>query len=133
MPNPPMPVIDRDLNERPFSHILVKVTTGNDFSLSDMYDGVTYLFEPNKEQKMPAEAAHHIFGWTETASHKEVYSHVQRRWGWNTPQWSDKAPRFWDKFKIVHATFKLVEVSEEELGTPTPEDEQLGARGTRRA
>ena len=130
MPNPPMPVLDRDINERPLRHTLVKVTNNNDFALSDMYDSVAYVFEPHKELKLPAEAANHIFGWTENATHAQMWNHVQRRWGWNTPQWRDKAPRFWEKFKIQSATFKLVEVSEEEPGEPLPIE--LGARETTR-
>ena len=125
MANPPMPVLDRDLNER-----LVKVTNNNDFALSDMYDSVSYVFEPHKELKLPADAAHHIFGWTEGATPQQMFQHVQKRWGWNTPQWRDKAPRFWEKFKIQTATFKLVEVSEEETGEALPIE--LGARETTR-
>jgi len=125
-----MPVLDRDLNERPVRHTLVKVTNKNDFALSDMYDSVPYVFEPGKELKMPADAAHHIFGWTESATHAQMFQHVQKRWGWNTPQWRDKAQRFWDKFSIQSAHFKLVEVSEEEAADALPIE--LGARETTR-
>jgi hypothetical protein len=131
-----MPVIDRDLNERPYRPVLVKVTNNNDFDISDMYDGVAYVFARGEETKMPAEAAHHIFGWTETASEREVFLHVQKRWGWNTPDRSDKALRWFNNLKISHAVYKLVEVADDE--NPSPEDETTiqqatGARGARRA
>jgi hypothetical protein len=125
-----MPVVDRDLNERPYKTILVKVVNENDFPLEDMFDGVVYLFEANKEIRLPAEAAHHILGWTETASPRDMFLHVQKRWGWNTPQWADKAQRFFSKLKISTASFKLVEVSDD---TPTPDDEHTGERSARRA
>jgi hypothetical protein len=131
-----MPVIDRDLNEKPFRQLLVKVTNTNDFPINDMYDGVQYLFEPGKESKLPADAANHILGWTENASRRDMFLHIQKRWGWNTPQWADKSQRFFDKFKITHAAFRLVEVAEGEEPTADHETKltlETEARGARRA
>ena len=131
MANPPMPVLDRDISEKPFRAMLVKVTNGNDFALNDMYDGVQYVLEPGKETKMPAEAANHILGWTEGGSRRDMFLHTQKRWGWNTKEWSDKAERFFDKIRITHASFKLVEVPEG--GDEAEEEIDTGGRGARRA
>ena len=134
-----MPVVDRDLEARPLERIHVRVVNRNDFPITDRYDGVVYKFEPadqssaeargpdKKEHSVtiPAEAANHIFGWTPTATHDEMFMHFQRRSGWNTPAYADgKGERFFKRIEITSVTYRLVEVATHEL---VDEDEALDA------
>lgn len=63
----------------------IKVTNKNDFDISDGYDGVPFVFPAKGSLVIPADAALHIFGWQPGADPKDVFRHVQRRWGYNTP------------------------------------------------
>jgi hypothetical protein len=126
-----MPVVDRDLGARPLERIQVKVINRNDFPITDRFDGVVYRFEPadssqplakgpsakERTTTIPAEAANHIFGWTPTATREEMFSHFQRRCGWNTPAYTEnsKGERFFAKIEITSVTYRLVEVPSQEL------------------
>lgn len=74
----------------------VRVNNGNDFTITDRFDGVPYTFAPGKDVQLPLEHAAHFFGWRvdqdgsvhvgvgeDGAVHAEL-AHVCRRWGWNT-------------------------------------------------
>jgi hypothetical protein len=62
---------------------LVKICNRNDFPLADMYDGVPYLFEPNKPLSIPLEAAAHFFAWP-SDDQRAVHMWIAKRHGWNT-------------------------------------------------
>jgi hypothetical protein len=112
-----IPVVDRQPDDIALRRVHIKVTNHNDFEISDRYDGVVFSFEPHKAVTIPAEAANHIFGWKEGIASEAMFSHFQRRCGWNTPEYTTtgKAKKFWEKLDIVPVTFRLVEVSAEEV------------------
>lgn len=98
----------------------VKVTNHNDFPIDDHFDGVHYIFEPNKSVKLPFDAACHIFGIEhpdQVSSNKdELLNFVCRRWGWNTPDiLKDKQhlERF-KKIKLALVSYKMVEDDDKE-------------------
>lgn len=74
----------------------VRVNNGNDFTITDRFDGVPFNFAPGKDVQMPLETAAHFFGWRvdqDGQIHVAVgedgavfadLAHVCRRWGWNT-------------------------------------------------
>ena len=62
---------------------LIRVTNKNDFPITDMYDGVPYLFAPNKPISIPVAAASHFFAWP-TDDPKLFGLWLSKRLGWNT-------------------------------------------------
>lgn len=75
-----------------FTHI--RVTNHNTDTIDDRYDGILYLFEPEKAKLVPIVAAALMFGFpVDDDGNVQVgnpptpdWEHVKRRWGWNTVQ-----------------------------------------------
>lgn len=70
----------------------VKVTNQNDFTLEDRANGNLYRIEPGKSVNIPYADACHIFGVdfapgeggkVDPGQRDAIFSHLQRRWGWN--------------------------------------------------
>jgi hypothetical protein len=95
--------------------ISLKVVNHNDFTITDMFDGVPYVFAPEKSVSVPSDAAAHMLGWFPGVDMMAVKNHVQKRWGWNTPELvKDKAhDKFFAALSFKPVTFKIVEVPEE--------------------
>jgi hypothetical protein len=133
---------------------LIRVTNGNDFPITDMYDGVPYLFAPGKPISIPVAAAQHFFAWP-TDDPKLFSMWVSKRHGWNTKadlelqtdgrmRWQHWA----EKISIEAVQYDLVQrdpaapipaddgVVDPERPPPMPEDEGLsstrGGTGTNR-
>lgn len=98
----------------------IKVTNGNDFPISDRYDGVPYDFEPKKPLNIPADAAYHIFGARQGASDEDMFRHFTKRAGWNVPDKVKQAQAWFKKIKLEPVFMKRVEV-------PLTEFEQTAA------
>ncbi len=116
---------------------LIKVTNHNDFTISEMYDGIPYVFAKDKPINVPLEAMAHIFGAEfpadqETLDSEEfkdqVFKFVSKRFGWNVHQIFDNATNRWrmsgnvmaenrekfDNIEFLPVIFKMVEVKAEE-------------------
>jgi hypothetical protein len=126
----------------------VKIVNRNDFVITDRFDGVPYVFEPNRPVSVPIDAANHIFGWYPGADPALVKRHVQKRFGWNTPamESSGQNNRFFGNIEITPILYRMVPVEVDESGEaiePTDSakrapkvnkmmaaaDERAGARG----
>lgn len=92
--------------------MIIKVTNGNSFGFTDMYDGIPYQFPAGQSVKVPLEAAAHFFGFPnavdeETNEARLVpiadFRYVARRYGWDTPA----APKNKDERPDVDAQFRL--------------------------
>ena len=90
----------------------VKVVNRNDFPISDRFDSVPYVFETNRPQSVPIDAANHIFGWFPGVDPAVVRKHVQKRFGWNTPsmEMDGRAARFYDNLEITPIVYRMVPV-----------------------
>ena len=98
----------------------IRVTNNNPFPIYDRYDGVQYVFAPEKPQNIPADVANHIFGYSPDATEDDMIKHIQRRFGWNTVQHvkDDTWLMYIDNIDIKPVVFKLVEVELKEDGDP---------------
>ena len=96
--------------------VSLKVTNHNDFVIEDRYDGVPYLFEPGKACSVPADAALHMLGWYPGVGMMVVKNHIQKRWGWNTPDLvkDKKHDEYFGKLSFKPVTYKIVEVPQVE-------------------
>ena len=94
--------------------ISLKVTNHNDFTIEDKFDGVPYVFEPERAVSVPQEAALHMLGWFPGVDLGIVKNHVQRRWGWNTPDLvKDKTnDKYFAQLSFKPVSYKIVEVPE---------------------
>lgn len=92
----------------------IKVTNKNRIDLEDRFDGIRYVLPANGVKNVPYEAACHIFGVDFAPDEdgllapdlrKEIFAHLQRRWGWNRVK-GDQGKSFFDNldFKIVSLT-----------------------------
>lgn len=61
----------------------IRVVNRNDFTISDRFDGVPVVFEPNKVVDLAPEVAEHIFAYP--GDTEVMYRHMAKRWGWNLP------------------------------------------------
>lgn len=61
---------------------MVRVTNRNAFAILDRWDGVPYVFSPNKSISIPMDAAAHFFAWPGEPDYVRFY--VAKRHGWNT-------------------------------------------------
>jgi hypothetical protein len=95
--------------------ISLKVTNHNEFTITDMFDGVPYVFESGKSISVPSDAALHILGWYPGVDMLVVKNHVQKRWGWNTPELvnSKAHDKYFAALTFKPITYKIVEVPEE--------------------
>jgi hypothetical protein len=90
----------------------VKVTNHNDFQITDMFDGVPYVFKTDEPIAIPIDAANHIFGWFPGVDQATLRRHVQRRMGWNTPEMekSGKHNKFFAALEITPIIYRMVPV-----------------------
>jgi hypothetical protein len=95
--------------------ISLKVVNHNEFTITDMFDGVPYVFETDKSVSVPSDAALHILGWYPGVDMLVVKNHVQKRWGWNTPELvnSKAHDKYFAGLSFKPVTYKVVEVPEE--------------------
>jgi hypothetical protein len=100
------------MSEHRFTNL--KVLNKNDFVISDRFDGVPYEFKPGEALTIPGDAAHHMLGWLPGIPPEAVFLHVQKRWGWNTPDLAPKSREFFANLDLKPVTFKMVEVQETE-------------------
>jgi hypothetical protein len=109
---------------------LVKVCNRNDFAISDMFDGVPYLFEPNKPLSIPIDAASHFFAWP-SDDPQLVRLWIAKRLGWNTgadiarqPDGRMRWEHWVDKIDIAPVHFDLIQ---RDPDAPIPADPGDGA------
>lgn len=93
--------------------VSLKVTNHNDFTIEDRFDGVPYIFEPEKATSVPADAALHMLGWFPGVDLMVVKNHITKRWGWNTPDLTGKAAGYFANLALKPVSYKIVEVPEE--------------------
>jgi hypothetical protein len=105
----------------------VRVTNGNSFDINDRFDGVPYNFPKMTPVDIPVDAAHHIFGWYDGVDRDAMRLHVQRRFGWNTPERIENgsAMLFFDQLHISPIRFRLVQVAEDDPEPPEGAKEDL--------
>jgi hypothetical protein len=98
----------------------IRVINHNDFRISDRFDGVPYVFEPDKPLAIPVDAAFHIFGWHREVDPAIMKNYVMKRFGWNTPAMleSGKAELFYDGLKLQPIMYRMVPIEVDEGGTP---------------
>jgi hypothetical protein len=99
-------------------HRIVNVRVTNEtkppVTFSDDYNGVHYVFEPNRTVSIPLDAAKHIFGYDiKNADTQSMFEHICKRWGWNTPE--NVKDNFaaikliWSKLSFAPVAVKMVE------------------------
>jgi hypothetical protein len=95
--------------------ISLKVTNHNDFAIEDRFDGVPYLFEPDRATSVPSDAALHMLGWYPGVDMLIVKNHIQKRWGWNTPDLvaSKQNEKYFAALSFKPVQYRIVEVPEE--------------------
>ena len=114
----------------------VRVTNNGDVMFTDRHNSVPLRIKPGESKHVPLEAAAHIFGWVHGADPDQMFRHVQRRQGWNTPEYLKVDPdtgktlaeKNFAKLKIEPVLYRLVEVerdpSEPIAADPEPEPEE---------
>jgi len=102
----------------------VRVTNHNDFPIRDMFDGIPYVIDAGRTEAIPSDAAHHIFGFFPGVDPRAMALHIQKRFGWNTPDMvkNGAGEKYLSKIKIEPVMFKLVPVE-----TDTPEQAEAKA------
>jgi hypothetical protein len=106
----------------------VKVKNGNSFTIKDLFDGVPYTFLAGKTETIPADAAEHMFGYTENCDMEKLYHFMVQRHGWNTYKVKDEDAReYVNKFSFTPVAARLV-METTDSGTvstsdPAPEPE----------
>ena len=107
----------------------IRVVNHNDFTISDRFDGVPVIFEPNKVVDLPPEVAEHIFAYP--ADTEVMFRHMAKRWGWNLPKHiaeDDKGVPVWvrqcQRIEITVSRFELRPVSDP--NRPIPADDDAG-------
>jgi hypothetical protein len=113
----------------------IRVINRNPFPLVDRYDNVAYVFEPEVAKTVPADVAAHIFGYTPDATEEDLFRHVTRRFGWNTPAMmaDEHARLYFDNLDIKPVQFRMVQVEETEARPPYPGTEGTEPIGSRKA
>lgn len=94
------------------------VTNHNDFTHTDLYDGVEYVFPPKERVLIPTAAATHMFGWNMPDK-----SEVLARLGWTFRQNAagkiEEDPNGVKKLaKFVFTNTKLVEDKADKAEAP---------------
>jgi len=114
----------------------VQIINRNTFTIRDMFDGIEFIFPPNRPVVIPVDAAHHIFGWfspyqdQEGRKHEpdaaEMRRHVMRRFGWNTPGMSETGDIYYEHLKLKPIIYRMVPVAVDDqenlpvAAAPTP-------------
>jgi len=107
---------------------LIRVTNKNDFPITDMYDGVPYLFAPNKPISIPVAAASHFFAWP-TDDPKLFGLWLSKRLGWNTKAdlelQSDGRMRWQHWVEKIHIEAVQYELVQRDPAAPIPADDGI--------
>lgn len=105
----------------------IRVINRNEFTISDRFDGVPVVFEPNKIVDLVPEVAEHVFHYP--GDTEDMYRHMARRWGWNLPKHiaedAQGVPvwvRQCEKIEISVARFELRPMSNDP-NAPIPADD----------
>jgi hypothetical protein len=109
----------------------VRVTNLGTVMFADRHNGVPLKIQPGETRNVPLEPAAHIFGWKPDVEPDVMFRHMQRRQGWNTPEYLaidpesglSKAQVQFCKLKIEPVLYKLVEV-ERDPSKPIAADPQ---------
>lgn len=111
----------------------VKVINRNEWTISDMFDGVPYDFPSNVAISIPIDAAYHIFGWHPEVDRKAMRAYCQKRFGWNTPamQQGSKGDLFFDRLTIEPIYYRMIEVPAEQAQETAPQQEIIPPRAPR--
>jgi len=97
----------------------VRVTNLGEVMFMDRHDGIPLRIQPGESKNVPTDAAAHIFGWHVGVEPDQMFRHIQRRQGWNTPKYLEIVPEAggknlaeiqFAKLKIEPVMYKLVEV-----------------------
>jgi|SRR5882724_4763154 len=108
----------------------IRVTNRGTIPFSDRHDGVPVTLEPGKADNLPLDMAAHFFGYFDGATTDQMFRHVCKRQGWNTPahikvgdSGKTLAQELFDNIEIKPVTFKLVE-EKVDTSEPIPADPQ---------
>ena len=94
---------------------MLEVTNNNDFTISDMFDGVPVRFEPGKPVDCTPAICAHLFGWPGEMADRAL--HMARRFGWSGKDYlrpegpADDSPRYFklaEKITISPVYYDLV-------------------------
>lgn len=114
----------------------VSVVNKNEFTITDHYNGVKFIFNgslhreaPSKPVRCIPEVAGHIFGYrpwpglTEEQMIEAMKNYCAKRHGWNTSKMQDegKDQRYFDNIEISPVRMRLVEEAEGETTLPEVE------------
>jgi hypothetical protein len=99
----------------------IRVINNNDFTISDRFDGVPYVFEKlGKALSIPIDAAFHIFGWHREVDPAVMKNYIMKRFGWNTPAMLEngRAGLFYDGLVFQPIKYRMVPVEVDPNGDP---------------
>jgi hypothetical protein len=103
----------------------IRVINNNDFTISDRFDGVPYIFEKDgKALSIPIDAAYHIFGWHREVKTEAMKNYVIKRFGWNTPDMMEKgrAELFYAALVFQPIRYRMVPVEVDPDGVPVKKE-----------
>jgi hypothetical protein len=99
----------------------IRVINNNDFTISDRFDGVPYIFEKDgKPLSIPIDAAFHIFGWHREVDPAAMKNYVMKRFGWNTPSMIQEGRNelFYASLQFQPIMYRMVPVEVDPQGVP---------------
>jgi len=133
---------EENLPQQPSEQVRIKylrVFNLGETMFTDRHDGVPLRIKPGESKHVPLNVALHIFGWRPEATPDELFRHIQRRQGWNTPKFLEVdatgktlAEKKFAELKIEPVLYKLVEV-ERDGSAPIPADPELPEEAPRSA
>ena len=123
----------------------VRVVNNTDKVWSDRHDGVPVTLQPGDSENIPLDMAAHFFGYHANVKPVTMLSHMARRQGWNSGDFTVQDPavrqrladEFFAKFQIEPVSYRLVPEHEVEpkrrSSAPVPAltDEELGDKSIR--
>ena len=108
----------------------VRVTNHGETNFTDRHDGVPVTIEAGRSDNLPLDMAEHFFGYHDGVTQENMFRHVCKRQGWNTPEHIKQveggktlAQALFSKLEIKPVTFKLVE-EKVDTESPIPADPQ---------
>jgi queuine/archaeosine tRNA-ribosyltransferase len=101
--------------------MLLRVTNRNSFTLKDKFDGVEYVFEPNKATVMEEDAARHIFGY---GSPNKIPYLVRQGWCPSSDK-TEEAMKKLNKFIFEEGKMQFESTDEEDSKEHENPDENL--------
>ena len=133
---------ETDLPQQPSDKVRIKylrVFNLGEAMFTDRHDGVPLRIKGGESKHVPLNVALHIFGWHPEATPEQLFKHIQRRQGWNTPAYlavdetgKTLAEKKFAELKIEPVLYKLVEV-ERDGSVPIPADPELPEEAPRSA